>query len=243
MLLTLVAHAPEAAANIKFVRLAYLEHLLQDTTKPLPRCQDLPETAFGSLVAGCLLLAVSHGWFFQCHPDPFGDKMVALRGMLSNLRQQYPVVEILVFFDFLSITQRPYKSGQGHRTTEEQALFIQVLGQMHFCYVYADVVIHLHSDPPVEDTDTYEITIDMSKVEIAQTGKVIQVVSFNQDVQCKFKAFDIISTIDGKLTSSLKHVPNEVARVCYHKRPYGNINPIPVQERGWMYLERFITML
>ena len=41
----------------------------------------------------------------------------------------------------------------------------------------------------------------------------------------------------------MEEVPNHEVVVGYFRTPYGNINFIPIDERGWVYLERFITML
>ena len=57
-----------------------------------------------------------------------------------------------MFFDFASVSQRPYKLGQAGRTEEMQAKFGTALANMHHCYCYSDALIHLHSDAPAEDT-------------------------------------------------------------------------------------------
>jgi len=240
----LIIHAPEVRESIKFVRLAFFQQLLIDRSVLLPRCQDLPKEAFGELTAKCVLVSISHGWFFQCHPDPLGDKCEPLLAMLNSLRSKYPLSEILVFFDFLSISQRPYKLGQSQRTEEMQAMFAKALSNLHFCYCYSDAVIHLHSDPPMGDTPLNTTTTDMTKFELAQVGRAIQVVGLHgKETKDGLNAFDIISKIDGREVSRVEEVPSCEVEVGYFKLPFGKTNLIPVNDRGWVFLERFITML
>ena len=171
----LAAHAPDAAADIKFVRLDFFERLLTDDKwgTVLPRCQDLPDGAFGKLQAKSMLISISHGWFFQTHPDPFGKKRAVLCDIIFTLRRKYPGADILVFFDFLSITQRPYRLGQAQRTEAEQEVFNRVLLQMHNCYCYSDAVIHLHTDPPEDDGEYFFANVDMGQVEVAQVLEML----------------------------------------------------------------------
>ncbi len=222
-----------------------MEQLLADASgDPLPRCQDLPQEAFGELKASSMLVSISHGWFFQCHPDPFGEKRATLRDIFSSLRQKYPFADILVFFDFLSISQRPYRLGQAQRSDEEQEVFTQALTCMHHCYCYSDVVIHLHFDPPVEDPRMHVAKVDMGSVKVAQVGPIVQVVGLQGDVeQDGLAAFDVICAIGDVAITNVKQVHCQHGVVQYLRRPFGVINPIQVQDRGWVYLERFITML
>ncbi len=197
-----------------------------------------------------MLVCVSHGWFFQCHPDPFGDKKLVLLDMVRRLRAKYPLAEVLVFFDFLSLSQQPYLQGQARRTKEEQEVFQKALTSMHHCYCYSDALFHLYADPPVKDERTHKATVNIARLELAQLGTFVQVVGSQQvsasnDVQSLEApaAFDIICEIDGVGVSLVEQVPLRVAEVGYLVRPYGMINIIPVGDRGWVYLERFITML
>ena len=41
----------------------------------------------------------------------------------------------------------------------------------------------------------------------------------------------------------MDQIPNGDAEVEFMRCPYGTMNLIPVDERGWMYLESFVTML
>ena len=53
-------------------------------------------------------MSLSHGWFFQNHPDPRGRKLDLIRNVFApRLRERYPYTSIVVFFDFLATPQRP----------------------------------------------------------------------------------------------------------------------------------------
>ena len=220
-----------------------MEKLLWEEA-PFPRCQELPDDAFRDLDANCMLLAISHGWFFQCHPDPTGEKKLILRSLLHSLKTKYPEVEVAVFFDFLSITQRPYRQSQAQRTSVDQFSFGQAIKMMHHCYCYADVLMHLYTNPPVEDTTPHVLKTDMRNLDIAQLGGMLQVVGLHkEDYDGLLGAYDLIMEIDDVNITDVDQVPACEAVVRYLKRPYGKTNAVPLEERGWVFLERFITML
>ena len=134
--------------------------------------------------------------------------------------------------------------GQAQRTAEEQEVFVRVLSQMHSCYCYSDAVIHLHSNPPFEEGEMRVATVDMGEVEVVQVGPIVQVVGLRGKNELDgLTAFDIICSIDEVIISSVKQVLSKTCAVRYLRRPFGRVNIIPVEERGWVYLERFITMV
>jgi len=75
--------------------------------------------------------------------------------MFRTLRLKYPVADIVVFMDFLSLTQPPWKLGQAERTHEEQRHFSQAIMHMHFCYCYSDAILHVHINAPPEDMEVH----------------------------------------------------------------------------------------
>jgi len=252
----LAIHAPEAAATIKFVTMDYFEKLLLNIGVPFPRCQDLPVEAFGDLNGNCMLVSISHGWFFQCHPDPFCEKQTALRDIMRNLRLKYPEAEILIFFDFLCLSQRPWKLGQAERTSEEQERFNVAVQHMHFCYCYSEAVIHLNLEAPPEDTEMHVAWADTDKLQLVEFGGVVQVIGLQEEAEHEdgLTAFDVVCKVDGTHVTSTDSIPDGrkhslkstsscKVQVDYLRRPYGKTNATPVDERGWVYLERFITML
>ena len=100
--------------TIKTVR---LDFLTEEAKAPIPRCQALPEHAFSRLTGRSILVSLSHGWFFQTHPDPYGEKLDLIRNVFApRLRGRYPHTDIQVFFDYLASPQRP-------RTKSEDKIF------------------------------------------------------------------------------------------------------------------------
>ena len=76
-----------AFETIKTVR---LDFLTDEATAPIPRCQALPSHAFSKLTGRSILVSLSHGWFFQTHPDPSGEKLDLIRNLFApQLRQRY----------------------------------------------------------------------------------------------------------------------------------------------------------
>ena len=57
---------------------------------PWPRQQDLPTGHFKVPKPGDLVVAVSHGWHFQAHPDPAGTKHRSIVGMVHSAMQVHP---------------------------------------------------------------------------------------------------------------------------------------------------------
>eukprot|EP00930_Biecheleria_cincta_P044545 TRINITY_DN3064_c0_g1_i2.p1 TRINITY_DN3064_c0_g1~~TRINITY_DN3064_c0_g1_i2.p1 ORF type:complete len:1041 (-),score=136.31 TRINITY_DN3064_c0_g1_i2:169-3291(-) len=340
----LLQAAPAISDCISFVH----ADAVMGLTSPIPRCQELPRSAFGHLRPGDILVSVSHGWRYQGHPDPTGEKLDVIkrhiRTLQDSLTTQEPVPRILMFLDFLSITQRPFAVYQPDRTEEEQRLFLEALKLMHWVYLRSDHVIHVDivvSDVP-DHGDVY--TAEMSDgVDFLQLGTNIQVshsaspqigifdeivdldlkhkilfeLGYTDDwaarLQSKFDATDLESDDDiwaidkhgnsydvrrsedhielnpipepqnfplefqaisskpgsqsgdrdedddilstapedfgwTKSTTScslavVKRVSSSRSRVAgtFRKMPFGKCNMIPVADRGWVYLERFIT--
>ena len=67
--------------TIKTVR---LDFLTDEAKAPIPRCQALPSHAFSKLTGRSILVALSHGWFFQTHPDPYGEKLDLIRNVFAH---------------------------------------------------------------------------------------------------------------------------------------------------------------
>ena len=100
----------------------------QDCDSILERGEPLPED---------LVVCVSHGWPYQAHPDPNGEKAAPIQQLLEEANQAHkPAGRTLVFFDFLSVTQRP-------RTPQEDAAFKKALQVMPELYCHADAVLHI----------------------------------------------------------------------------------------------------
>ena len=106
-----------------------LDFLTKQAEPPIPRCQDLPSHAFSKLTGKSILVSISHGWFFQTHPDPYGEKLELIKNVYGPLlRKRYPHTDIQVFFDFLASPQRP-------RTDVEEDIFRTAMDRMNSMYV------------------------------------------------------------------------------------------------------------
>ena len=68
----LLKNDPILVKHVDFVTLEFLER----AKHPIPKNQRLnKQEAFGELTGRSVLVALSHGWFFQMHPDPEGTKI------------------------------------------------------------------------------------------------------------------------------------------------------------------------
>jgi len=152
--------------TIKTVR---LEFLTDEATSPIQRCQDLPSHAFSRLTGRAILVSLSHGWFFQAHPDPYGEKLDMFKNVFApRLRKRYPHTDIQVFYDYLASPQQP-------RTDDEEEVFLVAMETMNSMYVYADVVLFLEIEPPSVDMTVHAATIDMSEYTLFDFIDTVQV--------------------------------------------------------------------
>ena len=176
---------------IQFVRLGYLE---KEAPIPIPRHQGLPKNAFGKLTGRSILVSLSHGWFFQNHPDPRGRKLDLIRDVFApRLRQRYPHTSIVVFFDFLATPQRP-------RTEDEEKRFRIAMERMNSVYVYADVILFLEVDLPDLDMTAHAAKVDLSMYKFFNFIDTIQVSETSSKVGPQQS--DCILTCDSKTIAS-----------------------------------------
>jgi len=224
-------HDPVLVKNVDFVTLEFL----QTATHPIPKNQRLDKIeAFGELTGRSVLVALSHGWFYQMHPDPKGLKIdIIVKKFGPRLRERYPETQILFFFDFLSVPQWP-------RTDEEEKVFRAAMKHMNSVYVYCDLVLFIETDLPVVDMKLRTARIRVSDYEWTQFVDTIQVASIEnpppgpQQYDCIVKCDNqVVQTVDDlKTFNSSTHV------VAYLKRPFGRPNTIINDDRGWLFLER-----
>ena len=74
----LLMYDPDAMnGGIQVLKLEYFE--AETTCAPVPRNQEVPKEAFDTLTGRSILVATSHAWFYQCHPDPRGVKLEIMR--------------------------------------------------------------------------------------------------------------------------------------------------------------------
>jgi hypothetical protein len=209
-----------------------------------------------------MVVSVSHGWPYQAHPDPFGTKIRTVRNLLraANIDCFSSNKRVLLFFDWLSIPQRPFISGQADRTAEEKLNFEAAISEMHNMYFYADRIIHLAFEDPDEsiEEETYEIdSWKLLSAGLALVGDQVQIVSPPEVQPGEFLAhqqpllFDRLVDIDGEPVNSLEKAqsmlqnPQDLIRrtVKLRRQRFGRLNSNPADRRGWIFLERFITMV
>ena len=112
------------ADYVKFVP----ESVFRILTIPLPRCQDI-DVDCRLPTADDLVVANSHAWPYQVHPDPLGEKVHVISNLLMQATAVYrPLGETLTFLDFISVNQRP-------RTESEDISFMAALAAMPFIYM------------------------------------------------------------------------------------------------------------
>eukprot|EP00928_Gymnodinium_smaydae_P024929 TRINITY_DN20018_c0_g4_i1.p1 TRINITY_DN20018_c0_g4~~TRINITY_DN20018_c0_g4_i1.p1 ORF type:complete len:567 (+),score=100.23 TRINITY_DN20018_c0_g4_i1:47-1702(+) len=118
------AAAAEAADDaeypgVRWVKAFYILQFLEDG-KPMPRCQDLPQKAFGTLREAVRVFGVTHPWLGKWHPDPNGIQMETMRAKLQKLKKQMMLDPTdVVFFDYMSLPQ-VNQSGVDDRSAEEK---------------------------------------------------------------------------------------------------------------------------
>eukprot|EP00931_Biecheleriopsis_adriatica_P119977 TRINITY_DN9512_c0_g1_i1.p1 TRINITY_DN9512_c0_g1~~TRINITY_DN9512_c0_g1_i1.p1 ORF type:complete len:873 (-),score=155.93 TRINITY_DN9512_c0_g1_i1:58-2676(-) len=229
---------------------------LKKLSPPWPRCQDLEDLNFRVPRADDVVVAISHGWPFQAHPDPSGSKSQLINAYLSQIREQLkPTGEVVAFLDFCCVSQRPFCEGQQERTEAQVQAFSRALEAMPKVYLLADVVLHIDSAWTPLKGDAEQVFVDASDlagVKLVKLGPSIQI--FCQD-NSKLKLFDIIVSVDGELadhTLDVKDLQKKIdtamtkgmaCPVELRRHPMGKPNQIPTEDRGWVYLERFASMV
>ena len=215
--------------TIKTVRLDFLTN---EAKAPIPRCQVLPSHAFNKLTGRSILVSLSHGWFFQTHPDPNGEKLNLIRNVFApRLRKRYPHTDIQVFFDFLASPQRP-------RTKEEDKVFAVAMDRMNSMYVYADVIVFLEIELPILDMTIRSANVDLSMYKFFDFVDTIQV--SETTYESGPQQFDCIQTCDTNTVKSASQLNNltNMHTLTYFHRPFGRPNTIINNDRGWLFLER-----
>ncbi|CAK0876053.1 unnamed protein product [Prorocentrum cordatum] len=91
--------------GVRWVLVRYVLTWLKDGV-PMPRCQDLPAKAFGSLRGAPRVFAVTHPWLDRWHPDPAGIQVETMRAKFDKMRQQMMTdLDDVLFFDYLCLPQ------------------------------------------------------------------------------------------------------------------------------------------
>lgn len=131
--------------------------ILEMVSPAWPRNQELavehPEYMCSRPLSTDLVIAVSHMWYFEKHPDPFGEKTDICRElvqMASDIKKSPG--RTFLFFDFLSLTQQPFHSAHSPRSQEQNESFQLALKAMPMIYLYSDIIVLLDSTPTRKDS-------------------------------------------------------------------------------------------
>lgn len=136
--------------GIAWVRAYYILHQLKDGER-MPRCQDLPPSAFGSLRKATRVFAVTHPWLGRWQPDPNGIQVETLRAKLSLMHKELRLDKTdVVFFDYLSLPQVCPKTGRDDRTADEKERFRQALSGDLMGRIFLTSVVLIIDEVPKE---------------------------------------------------------------------------------------------
>eukprot|EP00931_Biecheleriopsis_adriatica_P115831 TRINITY_DN91584_c0_g1_i1.p1 TRINITY_DN91584_c0_g1~~TRINITY_DN91584_c0_g1_i1.p1 ORF type:complete len:600 (+),score=104.83 TRINITY_DN91584_c0_g1_i1:29-1828(+) len=146
----------QALPSQKSIHLVELPVLRSRT--PWPRCQEVLQERSEQAVAwperSDFVFAVSHMWFYQHHPDPYGEKADICNDLVAQASKAKRAASscgdqgrTLVFFDYLCMTQRPFMDGQAPRTAKQEKNFRIALKAMPMVYLYSDAIIALDAVP------------------------------------------------------------------------------------------------
>jgi len=281
---------------------------------PVPRCQDLSDDSFDiPSSASDLVIATSHAWRNQVHPDVHGTKLKSINRLLDEAGiQETRDQRVLHFFDFASITQRPFQAGQADRSVSELATFKSALFVMHNVYFLADRIVHLASEHQSlrGEGDVFHVRAkELKHFKFAQVGAWVQLAPSDTENTIEVEPVcaresgrsntsmnstnDKMSHVGSLMSHQMSHagslmshvvsslrgnLPNAVPKstcgafdcveavgdeaivsvgqlverlesasadmvVTLRRFPFGRVNDIPADDRGWVFLERFITMV
>lgn len=130
-------------------------------------------------------------------------------------------------------------------------------GRMPSIYLSADAVLHVEVPWTAVPTDgeEYEVEVlDLVGAEMRTLGTWVQV-SSRPSPSSTVAPFDLVVSVDGRpvhtldalqevLLWSISSTGNSGKSVVRMRRaPFGLRNQVPSAKRGWVYLERFITMV
>eukprot|EP00928_Gymnodinium_smaydae_P077661 TRINITY_DN6105_c0_g1_i1.p1 TRINITY_DN6105_c0_g1~~TRINITY_DN6105_c0_g1_i1.p1 ORF type:complete len:888 (-),score=90.62 TRINITY_DN6105_c0_g1_i1:43-2364(-) len=204
-----------------------------------------------------LVVAVSHAWRYQTHPDPLNAETDDVKMLIAQAVQKNEQPgKTYMFYDFLSLPQRPFRPDQVDRTPEEVANFSHALLAMPRIYMMADVVLHVDNssgwcDMPGEG-ERYSVQVkQLAPARFAEYGSHIQVVGFAQGAEqplavglmdrvVKVGGTEVHTMIEFNRTRS-QAAPATLVEM--ERLPFGTRNSIPAGEKGWIYLERFCSMV
>jgi len=238
--------------------------------------QDIESKCFKKASKDDLVLAVSHAWPYGAHPDPMSNKAGPLAELIDRAKSIHKLPgRTLVFCDFLSVSQRPFRPGQSERTPQMQADFAKALRAFPLIYLQADAVLHI--DVPAErvpgdGVDYKAFLFDLDCVTLIDLNGSIHVVHVDKESVTEVAPFDRVNSIGGMPVHSLDDVKEakrrlaeedtqrneswfwgcssscacgatDISPVSMTKCPFGTWSALSADQKGWVYLERFASMV
>jgi len=251
-----VVSASEEVMKVKRGMVFVNAKFLRESPRPWPRRQEIASSHYKVPKPDDLVVAISHAWPHQAHPDPLGFKAEELMALLDQVNHIHrPRGETLGFLDFCSLTQRPFREGQGERSTDEIQMFGEGIKVMPRLYLLVDAVLHIELDWKAVPGELEIIAIDASDLDgaiLCQLGPRVQAMSHHHGV---VRLFDVVVSVDGYLVENSLTVKDvwrkcedakSAERACVvmiSRSPMGNRNQVAAGDRGWVYLERFVSMV
>ena len=221
------------------IQLIKLEYFETRARAPVPRNQEVPKEAFGTLTGRSILVATSHAWFYQCHPDPHGTKLMVLRKeFFPSLRERFPKTDILIFDDWHSCPQWP------RTTKEEEKRFKKCMDHMNSIYRYCDVVLFI--EVPLPKLDDTILTCDLipSKHKWLHFIDTIQYLEGENPTSIQKNDIVVaVGNVSNSLAIDILQQRKKKTTISYLRRPYGRPNRTPAEERGWLYAERITVAI
>ncbi|CAE7201320.1 mobA [Symbiodinium natans] len=246
---------------------------MEELPTPWPRCQELIELLGAKRKVPTkddLILAVSHAWSHQLHPDPLGQKAKTVKELTHQAVKDYQISgEALLFFDFMSMSQNPFLPGQRERTPDEQADFLKAINALPEIFFTADAVLHIDGDWPELEVEHLHETLkeeELGKFELRENGTVV--LAYNQyqaddGSLAKLPVYTVESVDGAKQVSSISDLTPKKKRFSMPKflcpnsilpekedpvfvvrpSPLGKRNAVPADERGWIYFERLVSTI
>eukprot|EP00440_Ansanella_granifera_P071910 gb/GFBE01078038.1/.p1 GENE.gb/GFBE01078038.1/~~gb/GFBE01078038.1/.p1 ORF type:complete len:845 (+),score=145.25 gb/GFBE01078038.1/:1-2535(+) len=242
---------------------------LQSLPDPLPRHQEIDKSSFSVAAKDDLVLSVSQTWHFQAHPDPIGEKRECLEQLVKMAEEIYqPRGKTLLFMDFLACPQRPFLPGQNPRSSAEDDVFSQALKLFPKQYLASDATLHLelNMDAPSNlDNATLEVPVaDIRSSTLRQTNACVQIVH-QTDKTSSAQPFCFIRKIGDRSINSLKDAEEALRETTIDNcslwtpcmggkvgsrdtatietAPFGVQSKLPASVKGWIFLERFVSMV
>eukprot|EP00931_Biecheleriopsis_adriatica_P106140 TRINITY_DN80646_c0_g1_i1.p1 TRINITY_DN80646_c0_g1~~TRINITY_DN80646_c0_g1_i1.p1 ORF type:complete len:747 (-),score=156.69 TRINITY_DN80646_c0_g1_i1:150-2261(-) len=119
-------------------------------------------------------------------------------------------------------------------------------------YLLADSILHLDGDWARGDAPHQKVVVDSTDLEGVQLLQMGSFVQANCPGHPKLKLFDRVKSLDGEDVENVQDLKQKLSmlqadgRSCpveLIRQPMGKRNLVATGDRGWVYLERFITMV